>query len=70
MAGTPADPAGGDCEARERRKRRAALLAEIAEARELRARVAPRRARLRKTREAMRHRVFRFDPPPRRSGDR
>jgi hypothetical protein len=57
-------------DAAERRRRRAALLAEIAEARELRARVAPRRARLQKTREVLLHRMFRFDPPPRRSPDR
>jgi hypothetical protein len=50
----------------ERRRRRAALLAELAEARELRARIAPRRARLEKTRDVLRHRMSRFDPPPRR----
>ena len=50
----------------ERRRRRAALLAELAEARELRARVAPRRARLQRTKEALLHRVLRYEPPPRR----
>lgn len=54
----------------DRRRRRAALLAEIAEARELRARVAPRRTRLQRTREALLHRVMRYEPPPRRPDDR
>ena len=51
----------------ERRRRRAALLAELAEARALRERVAPRRARLAKTRQALRQRLFRYDPPRRRA---
>jgi hypothetical protein len=56
----------GELSADDRRARRAALLAELAEARALRARVAPRRARLAKTREALRKRLFRYEPPPRR----
>jgi hypothetical protein len=55
-----------DAVSRDRLRRRAALLADLAEARELRARVAPRRARLAKTRDALLHRMSRFDPPPRR----
>ncbi|WP_100837390.1 hypothetical protein [Kitasatospora fiedleri] len=43
----------------ERRKRRAVFLRELAEARELRARVQPRRTKERRMREAMRMRTFR-----------
>ncbi len=56
----------GELSAEDRRARRAALLAELAEARALRARVAPRRTRLAKTRDALRNRMFRYEPPPRR----
>ncbi|WP_354641421.1 hypothetical protein [Kitasatospora camelliae] len=44
----------------ERRKRRAVFLRELAEARELRARVQPRRTKERRMREAMRMRTFRI----------
>ncbi|MFG3051322.1 hypothetical protein ACGFZP_10305 [Kitasatospora sp. NPDC048239] len=44
----------------ERRKRRAAFLRELAEARELRERVQPRRTKERRMREAMRMRTFRI----------
>ncbi|MFC8451901.1 hypothetical protein [Kitasatospora sp. NPDC057223] len=44
----------------ERRKRRALFLRELAEARELRARVQPRRTKERRMREAMRMRTFRI----------
>jgi hypothetical protein len=57
-------PASGAAD-RDRRRRRAALLADLAEARELRQRIAPRRTRLAKTREALRHRLSRYDPPRR-----
>jgi hypothetical protein len=43
----------------DRRRRRARLLAELAEARALRERVAPRRTRLERAREAIRARSFR-----------
>ncbi|MFJ5230441.1 hypothetical protein ACIQBJ_11175 [Kitasatospora sp. NPDC088391] len=43
----------------ERRKRRAVFLRELAEARELRARVQPRRTKERRMREALRMRTFR-----------
>ncbi|KIQ62907.1 hypothetical protein TR51_28875 [Kitasatospora griseola] len=43
----------------ERRRRRAVFLRELAEARELRARVQPRRTKERRMREAMRMRTFR-----------
>lgn len=46
--------------AAERRKRRAIFLRELAEARELRARVQPRRTKERRMREAMRMRTFRI----------
>jgi hypothetical protein len=45
--------------AAERRRRRAAFLAELAEARALRERVAPRRARTARLRAALRMRTFR-----------
>ena len=44
----------------QRRKRRALFLRELAEARELRARVQPRRTKERRMREAMRMRTFRI----------
>ncbi|MFI6848402.1 hypothetical protein OG535_18800 [Kitasatospora sp. NBC_00085] len=44
----------------ERRKRRAVFLRELAEARELRERVQPRRTKERRMREAMRMRTFRI----------
>ncbi|WP_285734211.1 hypothetical protein [Kitasatospora phosalacinea] len=43
-----------------RRKRRAVFLRELAEARELRARVQPRRTKERRMREALRMRTFRI----------
>ncbi|MFF0292972.1 hypothetical protein ACFYST_07245 [Kitasatospora sp. NPDC004614] len=44
----------------DRRRRRAVFLRELAEARELRARVQPRRTKERRMREAMRMRTFRI----------
>ncbi|RKE20109.1 hypothetical protein [Streptomyces sp. TLI_171] len=44
----------------QRRKRRAVFLRELAEARELRARVQPRRTKERRMREALRMRTFRI----------
>ncbi len=44
----------------ERRRRRAVFLRELAEARELRERVHPRRTKERRMREAVRMRTFRF----------
>ncbi|MBP0454531.1 MULTISPECIES: hypothetical protein [unclassified Kitasatospora] len=44
----------------ERRKRRAVFLRELAEARELRERVQPRRTKERRMREALRMRTFRI----------
>ncbi|MFD9128898.1 hypothetical protein [Kitasatospora sp. NPDC059571] len=44
----------------QRRKRRALFLRELAEARELRARVQPRRTKERRMREALRMRTFRI----------
>ncbi|MER5637853.1 hypothetical protein ABT095_12960 [Kitasatospora sp. NPDC002227] len=44
----------------ERRRRRAVFLRELAEARELRARVQPRRTKERRMREALRMRTFRI----------
>ncbi|GHA02291.1 hypothetical protein ACFOOM_09715 [Streptomyces echinoruber] len=44
----------------ERRRRRAQFLRELAEARELRARVQPRRAKVARLRHAMRMRTFRW----------
>ncbi|MEV7212304.1 hypothetical protein AB0O31_04345 [Kitasatospora cineracea] len=44
----------------ERRKRRAVFLRELTEARELRARVQPRRTKERRMREALRMRTFRI----------
>ncbi|MFD8613278.1 hypothetical protein [Streptomyces sp. NPDC059631] len=59
-AGTGAgtDP-GADTEA-ERRRRRAQFLRDLAEARELRDRVQPRRAKAARLRHAMRMRTFRW----------
>ncbi len=64
----PQGPSGGpDRAARdhpetetERRRRRAVFLRELAEARELRARVQPRRTKERRMREALRMRTFRI----------
>ncbi len=64
----PQGPSGGPARAApdqpetetERRKRRALFLRELAEARELRARVQPRRTKERRMREAMRMRTFRI----------
>jgi hypothetical protein len=44
----------------ERRRRRAVFLRELAEARELRARVQPRKTKERRMREALRMRTFRI----------
>jgi hypothetical protein len=52
-AGTPAETPA------ERRRRRAAFLRELTEARELRARVQPRRTKAARLRQAMRMRTFR-----------
>ena len=64
----PQGPSGGPARAApdhpetetERRRRRALFLRELAEARELRARVQPRRTKERRMREAMRMRTFRI----------
>ncbi|MFJ1753909.1 hypothetical protein [Kitasatospora sp. NPDC088134] len=53
-------PESGAETAAERRKRRAVFLRELAEARELRARVQPRRTKERRMREALRMRTFRI----------
>nr|WP_240121782.1 MULTISPECIES: DUF4461 domain-containing protein [unclassified Streptomyces] len=53
----PAAPSETDAE---RRRRRAQFLRELAEARELRARVQPRRAKTARLRHAMRMRTFRW----------
>lgn len=47
-------------ESRERLRRRARFLRELAEARELRQRVTPHRARRKQIHAALRHRTFRF----------
>ncbi|PYC80544.1 hypothetical protein C7C46_12725 [Streptomyces tateyamensis] len=71
MKRTPEDPAAesadapkDDAPAREteaaRRRRRAVFLRELAEARELRARVQPRKTKERRMREALRMRTFRI----------
>ena len=58
--GTP-DPAGTETETEaERRRRRARFLRELAEARALRDRVQPRRAKAARLRHAMRMRTFRW----------
>ncbi|GJF29147.1 hypothetical protein KNE206_18470 [Kitasatospora sp. NE20-6] len=56
---TESGPAAPETEA-QRRKRRTLFLRELAEARELRARVQPRRTKERRLREAMRMRTFRI----------
>ncbi|GAA1964432.1 hypothetical protein [Kitasatospora viridis] len=53
----PADPPETEAQ---RRRRRAVFLRELAEARELRARVQPRRTKERRMREALRMRTFRI----------
>lgn len=61
---SPLGAPGGDLPAREteaeRRRRRARFLRELAEARELRDRVQPRRAKVARLRHAMRMRTFRW----------
>lgn len=52
-----ADPPENEAQ---RRRRRAVFLRELAEARELRARVQPRRTKERRMREALRMRTFRI----------
>ena len=62
----PVEPAGSTAPVEpsetgaERRRRRAVFLRELAEARELRARVQPRRTKERRMREALRMRTFRI----------
>ncbi|MDH6138161.1 MULTISPECIES: hypothetical protein [Kitasatospora] len=57
----PDEPAGNTPEPEaERRRRRAVFLRELAEARELRARVQPRKTKERRMREALRMRTFRI----------
>lgn len=56
---SPGNPAPRETEA-ERRRRRARFLRELAEARELRDRVQPRRAKAARLRHAMRMRTFRW----------
>ncbi|MBL3665190.1 hypothetical protein JL475_04005 [Streptomyces sp. M2CJ-2] len=53
-------PPGADETEAERRQRRARFLRELAEARELRNRVQPRRAKAARLRHAMRMRTFRW----------
>ncbi|MEF9905205.1 MULTISPECIES: hypothetical protein [Streptomyces] len=53
-------PPGADETDAERRRRRARFLRELAEARELRDRVQPRRAKAARLRHAMRMRTFRW----------
>jgi hypothetical protein len=65
MKRTPEDPAAESAETpveteAERRRRRAVFLRELAEARELRARVQPRKTKERRMREALRMRTFRI----------
>lgn len=55
----PAHEAPPETEA-QRRRRRAVFLRELAEARELRARVQPRKTKERRMREALRMRTFRI----------
>ncbi|WP_443065683.1 hypothetical protein [Streptomyces sp. NBC_00557] len=60
-AGGPATRGGSVPETdAERRRRRAQFLRDLAEARELRARVQPRRAKAARLRHAMRMRTFRW----------
>ncbi|MGI5456136.1 hypothetical protein ACQEWB_23790 [Streptomyces sp. CA-249302] len=56
---SPADTSRRETDA-ERRRRRAQFLRELAEARELRDRVQPRRAKTARLRHAMRMRTFRW----------
>ncbi|MEV0317601.1 hypothetical protein ACIBKX_21640 [Streptomyces sp. NPDC050658] len=59
--GTSRDAPESDLETEaERRRRRAQFLSELAEARELRDRVKPRRARAARMRQQMRMRTFRW----------
>ncbi|MDH6111634.1 hypothetical protein P3T36_001950 [Kitasatospora sp. MAP12-15] len=63
--GPPEEPAEQQREAppeteAQRRRRRAVFLRELAEARELRARVQPRKTKERRMREALRMRTFRI----------
>ncbi|MGC5034583.1 MULTISPECIES: hypothetical protein [unclassified Streptomyces] len=55
-----AGPPGADESDAERRRRRARFLRDLAEARELRDRVQPRRAKTARLRHAMRMRTFRW----------
>ncbi|WP_369234765.1 hypothetical protein AB5J56_23645 [Streptomyces sp. R21] len=57
--GEPAQPESQESDA-ERRRRRAQFLRELTEARELRDRVQPRRAKAARLRHAMRMRTFRW----------
>ncbi|MFE1250678.1 hypothetical protein [Streptomyces sp. NPDC058735] len=59
-AGTADGTAGADESDAERRRRRARFLRDLAEARELRDRVQPRRAKTARLRHAMRMRTFRW----------
>ncbi|MFC1400754.1 MULTISPECIES: hypothetical protein [Streptacidiphilus] len=65
MVAQPADSAGPEEQAgsetpAERRRRRAAFLRELTEARELQARVHPRRTKTERMRQAVRMRTFRI----------
>ena len=61
MADQPKDDAGQRAETpAERRRRRAAFLRELDEAKELQARVHPRRTKNERMRQALRMRSFRF----------
>jgi hypothetical protein len=59
-AGEPADEGAGPQIDRERLRRRARFLRELSEAKELRDRVQPRRARVARMRHQMRMRTFRW----------
>ncbi|NBE54595.1 hypothetical protein [Streptomyces boluensis] len=59
MANGEAEPARAESDT-ERRRRRAQFLRELHEAKELRARVQPRKARAARMRQAMRMRTFRW----------
>ncbi|KRV47483.1 hypothetical protein AQ490_06135 [Wenjunlia vitaminophila] len=59
-AAQPDDPRPGAERDADRRRRRAVFLRELNEARELRARVQPRRARAARMRQALRMRSFRW----------
>lgn len=56
----PAGPGAQDGRDTERRRKRAVFLAELNEAKELRERVQPRRARAARMRQQMRMRTFRW----------